>query len=115
MGWLRLSVLIAVMLVGAQGVLWAECGTCQVCRYKTRLTIAADYCSVANDENGSMCCTQSSIGVASYCSESGSACYGIVVGGGGGGGGTGGGGGGSCGYQNGWCPSECMSCGGTKY
>ena len=114
--WVGLPFLVVFfMLAGARGTAWAECGTCQVCREKTRLTIPADYCAVANDEAGYTCCTPSSIGIATYCSESGSACYGIVVGGGGGGGGTGGGGGGGCGYQSGWCPAECMTCGGTKY
>lgn len=110
--WIRLSVLIGLMLAGAQGAAWAECGTCQVCRERSRLTIPADYCSVASDEEGYMCCSLDSIGIATYCSMSGSACYGINVGGGGGGTGGGGGGGGSCTYQSGWCPPECFSCGG---
>lgn len=114
--WIGLPVFVAFLLAGASRQAWAECGSCQVCRERTRITIPADYCSLADSENGSMCCSVTSYGPGTYCSESGSTCYGIIVGGGGGGGGTGGGGGGGgCSYQNGWCPSECWSCGGTKY
>lgn len=113
--WIRVSLLGVLLFLGAQVTGWAECGTCQVCREKTRITIPADFCDVANDENGFMCCTPSAIGPATYCSESGSSCYGVVVSGGGGGGGTGGSGGGTCGYIGGWCPPQCMSCGGTRY
>lgn len=113
--WIRLAVLAGLMLVGAQSAVWAACGTCQVCREKTRLTIPADYCSIADGENGSLCCAEESIGIATYCTESGTLCYGIGVSPGGGGSG-GGGGGGGCAYQSGWCPPECMSCsGGTRY
>ena len=111
MGWFRLVVSLALMLTAAEGTGWAGCGACQVCREKTNLTIASDYCSLANDENGSTCCSVFDSGAGSYCWESGSACYGIIVDGGGGTGGSGGGGT-TCSYQNGWCPAECMSCSG---
>jgi hypothetical protein len=108
---LRWVVLLGLMLVGAQGVAWAECGTCQVCRISTNLTLARDFCSLANNEDGSMCCSEQAIGPQTFCNESGTLCYGVIVGGGGGGG-TGGGAGGGCRYQNGWCPAECWSCNG---
>lgn len=114
MRWVGLRVFVVLLLVGAQGAAWADCGTCQVCKKRERFTIANDICLVADGENGSMCCSQDSFGLAHYCTESGSACYGIIVGGGGGGGGTGSGGS-SCTYQSGWCPAECMSCSGTRY
>jgi hypothetical protein len=114
MRWTGLVVLVGLMLVAADGVAWAGCGTCQVCRERSRLTIPADYCALANNENGSMCCTEFDSGAGTYCSESGSACYGIIVDGGGDGGGSGGGGGSTCSYQNGWCPAECMTCSGGK-
>lgn len=111
MRWLGLTVLVGLMLAAAEGAGWASCGACQVCVEKTSLTLARDYCKLANGENGSLCCSEESYGFGTYCSESGSACYGIIIDGGGGGGGTGGGGT-SCSYQNGWCPAECMSCSG---
>ena len=107
-----LAVLFGLMLVAAEGVGWAACDTCQVCRERTNLTIPADYCAVANNESGSMCCTEFDSGAGRYCTESGSACYGVIVDGGGSGG-SGGSGGTTCSYQNGWCPAECMSCGGN--
>jgi hypothetical protein len=109
--WAGLPIIVFLLLVAAHDVAWATCGTCQVCQRETNLSLARDFCRVASDENGAMCCSQDSIGPQTFCSESGTLCYGVVVGGGGGGG-TGGGGGGSCGYQNGWCPAECWSCGG---
>lgn len=112
MRWIRLSLLVVLMVVAAQGAAWAVCGNCQVCRERTRITLAADFCAVANGENGSMCCSEQTYGPQTFCTESGSACYGIIVGGGGGGGGTGGGGGGGCGSYGGFCPAECFSCGG---
>lgn len=112
MRWIGLPVLVLLLLVGAQGAAWAGCGTCQVCKKRENFTIPKDFCAVADDENGSMCCSQESFGLATYCTETGSSCYGIVVGGGGGGGGTGGGGGGGCSSSSGWCPAECFSCGG---
>lgn len=112
MRWISLSLLAGLVLVCAEGAAWAGCGTCQVCREKTRITIAADYCAIANDENGSMCCSELDTGIGTYCTESGDACYGIIVDGGGGGSGGGGGGGSTCSYQNGWCPPECWSCSG---
>ena len=116
MRWVGLPVFVVFLLAGVQGSAWAECGACQVCRVRTRITIPADFCDVASNEDGFTCCTPMTLGPSTYCNETGSACYGIVVGGGGGGGGTGGGGGGSCRYQNGWCPAECWSCGGgTTY
>lgn len=116
MRWVVPSAFVLLMLVGTQGVARAECGSCQVCREKTRLTLPADYCATANDEDGYMCCSPETYGLATYCNLEGAACYGISVGGGGGGGGGGtGGGGGSCSYQNGWCPAECFSCGGGTY
>lgn len=113
MRWIRLLLLAGLMLAAAEGAVWAGCGTCQVCRERTRITIAADYCGVANNENGSMCCSEFDSGIGTYCWESGDACYGIIVDDGGGGGSGGGGGGGStCSYQEGWCPPECISCSG---
>ena len=106
-GWTGLTVLAALILVGSEGIAWAGCGTCQVCRERTSLTIPRDFCDVANNEHGYLCCTPESIGPATYCWESGSACYGTNAGGGGGGDGEGGG---ECTYQNGWCPATCMSC-----
>ena len=111
--WIRLSVVVVLMLLGAQDA-WAECGTCQTCQVSTAITISRDYCRVANAEDGYTCCRQESYGLGTYCAFGGSACYGITVGGGGGGG-TGGSGGGSCSYQNGWCPAECWSCSGNSY
>ncbi len=110
--WIGQAVLVALVLAATEGAAWAWCGTCQVCREKTIITIPADFCGVANDENGSMCCSEFDSGIGTYCYESGSACYGIIVDDGGGTGGGGGGGGGSCTYQNGWCPAECMNCSG---
>jgi hypothetical protein len=113
MRWVGLSVLVVMMLAAAEGLGWASCGTCQVCKQSTNITLPRDYCKVANNEAGSMCCAEFDTGVGTYCSESGSACYGIIVGGGGGGtGGTAGGSGSTCSYVNGWCPAECWSCGG---
>ena len=108
--WVGLVVLAGLLLVAAEGAAWAECGTCQVCRTGNRVTIPADWCGIANDEDGYLCCEQFEVGFATYCSLDGSACYGIIVGDGGG---SGGGGGGVCSYQNGWCPAECMSCSGS--
>lgn len=107
-----LAVLIAILWVGSQAAAWAACGTCQVCIEKTILTIPRDFCGTANDQDGYMCCSPESYGVATYCHMDGAPCYGINVGGGGGGTGGGGGGGGSCSYNSGWCPPECFSCGG---
>lgn len=106
-----LAALVAVMLLGSQGAVWAECGTCQVCIEKTTLTIPRDTCGVANNQDGYMCCSPETYGVATYCHMDGAACYGTSVGGGGGGGGTGGSGG-SCRSTGGFCPAECFSCGG---
>ena len=111
MRWMVLTVLVGLMVVAAEDTGWALCDTCQVCKQRTNITIPSDYCAAANNENGSLCCSEFDSGAGRYCSEYGSACYGIVVGGGGTGG-SGGGGGGSCTYQGGWCPAECMSCGG---
>ena len=52
-----LAGLVAVLLIGSQGVVWAECGTCQVCIEKTILTIPRYICGVADNEDGYMCCT----------------------------------------------------------
>ena len=106
-----LALLAAVMLIGSQSAVWAECGTCQVCIEKTTLTIPRDTCGVANNQDGYMCCSPETYGVATYCHMDGAACYGTTVGGGGGGGGTGGSGG-SCRSTGGFCPAECFSCGG---
>src|SRR5436305_1444646 len=107
--WIGLTVFVGFMLAAAEKPGWASCGTCQVCKQRTNITIPSDYCAVANSEDGSMCCSVLDTGAGKYCYESGSACYGIIVGGGGGGG-SAGGGGATCSYQNGWCPAECMSC-----
>jgi len=109
---LGLIVFLGLMIAAAENTAWAWCGTCQVCKTRTHITIPADYCGVANGENGSMCCQEFDTGAGTLCWESGSACYGIIVDGGGGGGGGTGGGGGGCSYQGLWCPAECMSCGG---
>ena len=103
-----LAVLVGIMI--AEGTGWAACNTCQVCRTRTHITIPADFCGVANNEAGSLCCSEFDTGAGTLCSESGSACFGITIDGGGGGG-SAGGGGGTCAYQNGWCPPECISCG----
>lgn len=108
---LRWFVLLGLMLVIPSSSAMAECGTCQICEHRTVITLAQDFCRAANNEDGFMCCQPQVIGPQTFCSMSGSACYGIVVGGGGGGG-TGGGAGGGCRYQNGWCPAECWSCNG---
>ena len=110
MRWIGSIALIGAMLAIAESAGWAWCGTCQVCRERTNITIPSDYCAIANSEAGSMCCAEFNSGAGVYCTESGSACYGITVDGGGGGGSAGGGGG--CAYQNGWCPAECMRCSG---
>jgi hypothetical protein len=106
-GWI---VLLGLILGSFYSTAWATmtCGTCQVCKHRERITIPADYCAVANNESGSLCCDLLDFGTGTVCGESGDACYGIIVGGGGGDGGTGGGT--SCSYRNGWCPAECMSC-----
>lgn len=109
--WIGLSILGVLMFFGAQGTGWATCGVCQVCQIDTNVTLSRDFCRLASNEDGSMCCTEQSFGVQTYCTESGTLCYGVIVGGGGGGG-TGGGAGGGCRYQNGWCPAECWSCSG---
>lgn len=109
--WFGLVVLVGLLSVAAGDVAWADCGTCQTCKDGTRaLLFEADYCMVANNENGSMCCKEEDFGLNTFCTLSGNACYGIIVDGGGGSGG--GGGGTTCNYQNGWCPAECMSCSG---
>ena len=107
--WIGLSILAGLMLLAAEGAAWAGCGTCQVCKTGSYLTIPADWCGIANDEDGWMCCSEFQVGPATYCSMDGDACYGIIVDGGGG---SGGGGGTTCSYQNGWCPAACMSCSG---
>lgn len=113
MRWMGMTVLLGLMLASAEVAGWATCDTCQVCRERTHITIPGDYCGIANNESGSLCCSEFDSGAGTYCSEYGSSCYGIVIdGGGGGGGGTGGSGGGGCTYQNGWCPANCMSCSG---
>lgn len=108
------QIAIAVLMFGSlSNTAWATmtCGSCQVCHHRERITIPADYCAPANNENGSLCCDELDYGTGTICGEAGDSCYGIIVNGGGGGGGTGGGGSTSCNYQNGWCPAECMSCG----
>lgn len=115
MRWIKLSAIVLLMLVGAGGALWADCGACQTCEKETAITISRDFCRLANGEDGYTCCRQDSFGLETFCVYGGSACYGISVGGGGGGGGTGGVGGGGCSYQNGWCPAECWSCSGGSY
>lgn len=112
MGKMRWVVVLVLVLAGAQGSAWATCGICQVCQTDTNVTFARDFCRIASSENGSMCCSEQAIGPQTFCSESGTPCYGIVVGDGGGWGGSGGGGGNNCGLQNGWCPAECWSCSG---
>jgi hypothetical protein len=103
----------SLVLAALESAAWAWCGTCQVCRERNHITIPADFCGVANGEDGSMCCDEFDTGVGTLCGESGSACYGIIVDGGGGdSGGGGSGGGGGCSYQTGWCPAECFTCGG---
>jgi hypothetical protein len=107
-GWIGLSVLVVLMLA-TEDTGWAWCGTCQVCVERTMVTIPSDYCGVANNEHGNLCCSEQQIGPATYCNLSGAACYGTTVGGGGS---SGGGGGSSCQYVNGWCPAECFNCNG---
>ena len=107
--WVRLAMLTALMVAAAEGTARAECGTCQICYYRTNVTIPRDYCRIANDEDGYMCCRDESIGMETHCTVSGDACYGVIIedppGGGGGGGG------GSCNVSGaGWCPAECFSC-----
>lgn len=111
--WIGLAILVGLMLVVAEGAAWAECGNCQICKVGTSsLGFRIDFCTVANNESGWMCCEPQTIGLDTFCREAGDACYGIVVDGGGG---SGGGGGTTCSYQNGWCPAACMSCsGGTR-
>jgi hypothetical protein len=112
--WMGLSILAGLLLLAAEGSAWAECGNCQVCKENANVFgWRLDYCVIANDEDGWMCCSPEEVGVHTYCRETGDACHGIIVDGGGGSGGGGGGGGGSnCSYQSGWCPPSCMSCSG---
>lgn len=111
MPWIGLLAVLGLTLA-ATNEGWAQCDTCQVCKYRSRITIPADYCSPAVSEDGNLCCMETSLPAGgSLCTAYSSACYGIeVTGGGGGGGGTAGGAG--CTYQGGWCPAECMSCSG---
>jgi hypothetical protein len=104
--WIGLIFLIGLLLAATDG--WAQCGACQVCRERTRITIPADFCAPANNEAGSLCCQETAIPSGTLCTEYGEDCYGIIVNGGGGGGGSDGGT--TCAYQSGWCPAECMSC-----
>lgn len=109
--WIGLAALAGLLV--AEGVAWAECGTCQVCKVDTRAFVfSVASCVIANNQNGSMCCRVDSISFDSYCTMGGNACYGVIVDDGGGGSGGGGGGGGACSYESGWCPPECMSCSG---
>lgn len=109
--YIKLAAVVAIMLSGGQGALWAGCGVCQLCEEEQAITLSRDFCRLARDESGYMCCREESFGLETFCVQSGSACYGIEVDGGGGGSG-GGGGGGGCSYQGGWCPAECFSCSG---
>lgn len=107
--WIGLALLAGLLLM-AEDAAWAECGNCQVCIVQTNtLGFRVDFCAIANNQGGWMCCTPQELGWDTMCWESGDACYGIIVDGGGG---SGGGGGNNCSYQNGWCPPSCMSCSG---
>lgn len=110
--WAGLAVLAGLLLVAAEGAVWAECGTCQVCKCSSRYFVfELCECKIANEQNGSMCCKPESYSNNTFCDMDGDACYGVIVDGGG----SGGGGGTTCSYTNGWCPAACMSCsGGTR-
>jgi hypothetical protein len=109
--WIGLMMEVAGLML-ATGNAWAGCDSCQVCKEASAITIPRDYCALANNQNGQLCCQTVDTGAGTYCYTYGSDCYGIIVNGGGGGAGGSGGSGSTCSYQNGWCPAECMSCSG---